>query len=128
MRWLTLLVMLAGCSSSTSEGWGQAVVEFPTGTGEVVEAVAALPECDRIREGGMIHWRLGLFTCRDRPAEGCSYPFERPPLVEVVLSGSAWSGVDGVSTLAHELCHVCGYLVEAEANACAMRARELSRR
>ena len=50
------------------------------------------------------------------------------------MVGNAWRGTngtpqipDGVSALAHALCHICGYTDgpdrEAQADACAMRAR-----
>jgi hypothetical protein len=60
------------------------------------------------------------------PVAGCSYPFARPPRIEIVYVSSAWDRArinPHVSTLAHELCHVCGHLAEPDADACALRAQ-----
>jgi hypothetical protein len=69
------------------------------------------------------------------PVVGCAYPYQKPARVEVVYRGSAWEGTPQnplVSTLAHELCHVCGYVdgpdAEEQADACAMRARNAAGR
>jgi len=133
MRPIALLLLLAACSPSSdsppaSDSWRETVVDLPSATKAVVDAVAALPECGAIQVGGLIHWRATMFLCGGVPALGCSYPSAKPPLIEVAYSGSAWDGKDGVSTLAHELCHVCGYTDETDASACALRALDISRR
>jgi hypothetical protein len=128
MRSVALLLVLAGCSSydpSTSDRWYQTVVGIPQYADEVVSAVAALPECEAVRAGGEIRWRATV-SCGSEPfARGCTYVGRKPLLIEVVYAPNAWETPD-VSTLAHELCHVCGYTdgpdAEAQANACAMRA------
>jgi hypothetical protein len=124
MRPLALVLVLAACSPA-SEGWSEAVVELPYSTMEVVDAVARLPECAGVLDGGVIHWRATSFLCGGVPALGCSFTSEKPPRIEAVYVQSAWDGTDGVSTLAHELCHVCGYTDETDASACAVRAREV---
>ncbi|MBI5067640.1 MAG: hypothetical protein HZB56_05320 [Deltaproteobacteria bacterium] len=125
MRHLALAVALAGCAPSSQ--WSQAVVDLPLHASEVIDAVAAMPECEAVRRGGVIRWRAFLTCGSPLPANGCAYPFERPPRVEVVYEPSAL-GVEGrPSRLAHELCHVCGYLIEAEADACAFRATNAAR-
>jgi hypothetical protein len=129
-----ILLLLAGCSGPIP--WSESVVELPRHTDEVVNAVASLPECGGVRHGGVIRWRARV-TCNGSaaPVAGCAYPDRKPPLIEVVYQGSAWDGTPAmpeVSTLAHELCHVCGYVdgpdAEAQADACAMRARSASGR
>lgn len=125
MRHLALVALLAGCASS--DRWSQEVVELPLNASEVIDAVAAMPECEAVRGGGVIHWRAALTCGSPLPVNGCAYPFERPPRVEVVYEPSAL-GADGrPARLAHELCHVCGYLDEAEADACAFRATAAAR-
>jgi hypothetical protein len=123
MRPIALLLVLAGCSSS--DRWSQTVVEVPQYADEVVNAVAALPECGAVRAGGEIRWRATVSCGSELFARGCSYPYREPILIEVVYAPNAWE-TPGVSTLAHELCHVCGYTdgpdAEAQASACAMRA------
>ena len=133
MRPIVLLLLVTACSAASdsppaSDSWLETVVELPSATRAVVDAVAALPECGGIHGGGLIRWRAGMFMCGNVPALGCSYPTAKPPRIEVAYSGSAWDGKDGVSTLAHELCHVCGYTDETDASACVVRASEISRR
>jgi hypothetical protein len=131
---LLLLLAAAGCDGTAS--WGEAVLEPPLDTEEVVAAVAALPECSAVRErGGLIHWRPLVFCGSAQPVSGCAYPGKDPPLIELTYRSSAWDGPPQsplVSALAHELCHVCGYIDgpdrEAQADACAMRARHLAGR
>lgn len=139
MNRLALLLLLAGCSSGAAP-WSQSMVDLPYHAEEVVKAVAALPECDAVRQGGIIHWRDSTLTCGGvQGVSGCAHPFQNPPLVEVVMRGDAWDGppskVDPkvtISSLAHELCHVCGYTdgpdAEAQADSCAMRARLMAGR
>lgn len=135
MNRLALLLLLAGCSSGAAP-WSQSVVDLPYHADEVVKAVAALPECDAVRQGGVIHWRDSTLTCGGaRTVSGCAHPFETPPRVDVVMRGDAWDGPPDkpeVSSLAHELCHVCGYVdgpdAEAQADSCAMRARLMAGR
>jgi hypothetical protein len=128
MKPIALLLMLAGCSAP-SDGWVETVADLPSSTMEVVDAVAALPECGGMRAGGgVIHWRAGALFCGGRPTTGCTYASERPPRIEVSITPSAWDGADGISTLAHEVCHVCGYTDEIDASACARRAREITGR
>lgn len=127
LRRLAPMILAVGCSSCSSEpsrAWSQRI-EFPADVESVVSAVQSLPECEAVRRGGVIQWRARITDC-GAPVEfvgGCAFPFEDPPRVEVVLQGSAWDG-----KLAHELCHVCGYVEgpdrgQFEADACAMRAR-----
>lgn len=119
-----LLVLLAGCSP-TSDAWRQRVEELASQGNAVIDAVAGLPECaGAMRNGGVIHWRAVVY-CRGTavPVLGCSYPYEHPPLVEVAFE-SAWGNANPArSTLAHELCHICGYTDEEETEACARRAK-----
>lgn len=132
---LTFLGALAcgGSGSSKTAAWSQSI-DLPLHTEEVIQAVAALPECDAVRQGGNIHWTDASLTCGSpQQAAGCSYP-SNPPQVFVVMRGDAWDGPPDkplVSSLAHELCHVCGYTdgpdAEAQANSCAMRARMLAK-
>lgn len=128
----------SGCSPSApaSLRWTQTTAELPAHAAEVVEAVAALPECRSVRAGGVIHWRNSVFCGTLVPSTACAYPFERPRRIEIVLRADAWAGTlaaPEVSTLAHELCHVCGYIEgpdrgEAAASACALRAARLAGR
>jgi hypothetical protein len=126
---VVLLLALAGCTSpepgSPTDNWYQTVIEVPRNANEVVKAVAALPECSAVLAGGEIRWRAAL-SCGSQPfARGCTYIGRKPVLIEVVYAPDAWEAPD-MSTLAHELCHVCGYTdgpdAEAQASACAMRA------
>ncbi len=124
MRLRTAPVLLAAaCSSSGPGAWTQ-TVQLPLDVQEVIDAVSALPECPQIATmDGVIHWVPVEFMCRDTYAAGCSYPDEQPPRIVLVANRSAWD-----TSLAHELCHLCGYmggpdLGETEAEACAYRAR-----
>lgn len=135
---LTTLAMVAlalpGCSGSGE--WHQTVVSIPLDADEVVAAVASLPECrEALSRGGVIRWQP-LVRCNGTaaPVWGCSYPTKDPPEVDVTYRQSAWNGPPekpDVSTLAHELCHVCGYTdqvgdsgtYEPMTDACALRAR-----
>lgn len=122
----------SGCSPAepASRRWTQATVDLPAHATEVVEAVASLPECVAVRQGGVIHWRSAVSCGTLIPSVACAYPFERPRRIEIVMRGDAWQGTPAapeVSTLAHELCHICGYINgpdrgEAKASACAIRA------
>lgn len=131
MRTPFLLLLLAGCGNAL---WTEAEVEPPRDTDEVVAAVASLPECGALRDrGGIIRWRPLVYCGTAQPVSGCAYPYRDPPLIELVYRSSAWDGPPQsptVSALAHELCHVCGYVDgpdrEAQADACAMRARHMA--
>ncbi len=116
--------------------WEQDVVSPPTDTQQVIAAVGALPECGLLANGGVIHWR-SVFSCGSPlPVAGCAYTGESPPRIEIGYTPSAWDGsqaTPAISTLAHELCHVCGYQLgpergEAAANDCALRAQALAGR
>ena len=107
------LALLLGCGSS--ETWSQRY-EPPQDTSEVISAVSSFIECDSVRRGGIISWRPQSFECKGIASDGCA-TLESPPRVDVVYRGSAWG-----TSLAHELCHVCGYLDENEAQGCAYRA------
>jgi len=104
-------------------GWTQSV-ELPVDVEEVIDAVSDLPECPQVATlSGVIYWVPVDFTCNGIRVTGCSFPDENPPRIEVVANRSAWD-----TSLAHELCHICGYTGgpdrgEAEAEACAYRAR-----
>ncbi len=121
--------------SSAPSLWEQVVASPPTDTQQVIAAVEALPECGAVRSGGVIHWRRDLTCGSPAPVSGCTYPWDDPPRIEIVYTPSAWDaeGTPGISTLAHELCHVCGYVEgpdrgEAAANDCASRAQALAGR
>ena len=90
----------------------------------MIAAVAKLPECaDLPSKPGKIQWQSEVFCGSGfQPVKGCTYPTAHP-VVQVIFQ-SAW-GVDSPenSTLAHELCHACGYTDEREASACAERAK-----
>jgi len=119
MRQALFLATLLTTSCLTQDhDWIQ-TVEAPVRMVEVICAVAAMPECGEVRGGGAIRWRAGEFVCGpgDRPGCGCSWPREAPPRVEVAFQEDA-----ATSWLAHELCHVCGYEDQVEAEACAFRA------
>lgn len=134
MRAIATLLLLAACS--TSGEWTETVFEPPLDTEEVVAAVGSLPECDAVRgRSGLIRWRPVVLCGTVQAVSGCAYPFLDPPVIELVYRPSAWDGPPQsplVSALAHELCHVCGYVDgpdrEAQADACAMRARHLAGR
>jgi hypothetical protein len=120
---LAALGALAFSCSSGSSGWEQQF-EPPRDADLVIETVASFPECEAVREAGVIQWRPGPFQCsKVLLADGCAWPTRFQKVVEVNISkgqnGSAWD-----TSLAHELCHLCGYLNEAEASACALRARD----
>lgn len=129
MRRTVPMVLLLGCGYSSQ--WSETVFEPPRDTEEVVAAVASLPECDALRErGGVIRWRPVVYCGSVQAVSGCAYPSSDPPVIELVYRPSAWDGPPQsplVSALAHELCHVCGYVDgpdrETQADACAMRAR-----
>ena len=90
----------------------------------VIDAVASLPECSALRQGGSITWTIKwILDCRPGagPAKGCTW-LGPPPRIEL-LYGAAWVIPGEISTLAHELCHACGYTEEFEADACSERAR-----
>ncbi len=135
------VTLVAGCSSPAKGPWTERVVEPPGDTAEVVAAVASLPECGAaLQRGGIIEWRAVITDCPQpgtpdfQPPWGCTHLDEDPVRIEVALRYSAWdpppSG-SNVSTLAHELCHVCGYVdgpdYQTQADGCALRA-ELQRR
>jgi len=119
-RTLVLAMMLSASCLQEGHEWVQ-TIEAPLRTGDVICAVAAMPECGELRGGGTIRWRAGQFACGpgERPATGCAWPREAPPRIDVAYCGDAVE-----SSLAHELCHVCGYENEVETEACAFRARE----
>ena len=119
-----LLALLAGCGSApTSAGWQQDMSALVAHGNAVFASVAALPECaDLPSKAGIIQW-LPAVDCGG-PALGCSYPTHNPIIVQVIPQ-TAW-GVQNPdnSTLAHELCHVCGYpQLGPEVDACAQRSR-----
>ena len=125
---LLAALLVAGCGKS--HDWKQTIEELPLDADEVVAAVASLPECEAVRRGGRIVWKP-LVHCNGSPVpvSGCTYPTRDPPLVEIVYRTSAWDPPgpgSNIPTLAHELCHVCGYYGgpdgEAQADACALRA------
>ena len=120
-----------GGGSPKTGAWSQSI-DLPRHAEEVIQAVAALPECDAVRQGGNIHWTDSSLTCGSvLPVSGCSYS-SNPPSVFVVMRGDAWDGPPNEpSSLAHELCHMCGYTdgpdKEAQADSCAMRARLIAK-
>ena len=123
-KWL-VLVLLAGCDGASNadawqqQGWSELVAQ----SNAVLDAVDALPECAGLRsKGGIIHWQTQVSCGSPLPVIGCTYPRPRSPVVQVEFE-SAW-GINhpDKSTLAHELCHACGYTDEHEAEACAQRA------
>jgi hypothetical protein len=127
----SLALMLLGAACSRADGtWEQHLDGLPLHSTDVIAAVGALPECaDAIRSGGIIVWKP-MVTCNGspEPVSGCAHPFSDPPTIEIVYRTSAWDGTaerPSLSTLAHELCHVCGYTSEVEATACAQRAMAL---
>jgi len=130
------LGLLAPACDGGAASWQQRIEEVPADADEVLAAVASLPECGALLRGGIIRWRPVVHCGTVQPVSGCSYPAADPPLVEVVYRPSAWDGPSHkplVSTLAHELCHVCGYTDgpdrgELQADACAMRARDAANR
>jgi hypothetical protein len=119
-RTLVLTMMLSASCLPEGHEWVQ-TIETPPRTGDVISAVAAMPECGELRGGGTIRWRAGEFTCGpgERPATGCAWPGEARPRVDVAYCGDA-----AASSLAHQLCHLCGYEDDVETEACAFRARE----
>lgn len=127
-------LLAGGCSGGLP--WQQELDGLPLHADEVVAAVSSLPECSAaLARGGRIVWKP-VVTCGSPAAvSGCSYPDANPPLVEVEYRQSAWDGPPSrpeVSTLAHELCHLCGYTdgvdYQRQADACAMRARAVAGR
>ena len=128
---LVATLLIAGCAESS--GWTQVIEEVPLDADEVIAAVSSLPECEAVRRGGRIKWKPVVYCGSVAAVSGCTYPTMDPPLVEIAYRASAWDGPalrPTVSTLAHELCHVCGYYGgpdgEAQADACAMRARAMA--
>ncbi len=119
-----LVPMLAGCQSS-SDAWQQDVSELVAQGNAVIDSVASLPECATLRQGGLIHWRATVPPCPPYPGPvvGCARPDQNPRRVDVIFE-SAWNATvnPDKSTLAHELCHLCGYTDEREAEACAQRS------
>lgn len=120
-----LLALLSGCHGAP-DGWQQqGMSELVAQGNAVLDAVDALPECAGLRsKGGIIHWQTQVF-CGGSPVPvlGCTYPRARPPVVQLVFE-SAWSAANReTSTLAHELCHACGYTDPDETEACQRRAR-----
>jgi hypothetical protein len=120
-----LLALLGGCGSttSTSTAWPQDLTALVDHGNAVFASVAALPECaDLPSKTGTIRW-LPSVWCGTEPAVGCTYPDAHAIQVQVIPQ-TAW-GVQNPdqSTLAHELCHACGYRDEREAEACAQRSR-----
>ena len=122
-----------GNGSAKTGAWSQSI-DLSRHAEEVIQAVAALPECDAVRQGGNIHWTDASLTCGSfAQVSGCSYP-SNSPQVFVVMRGDAWDGPPKtplVSSLAHELCHICGYTdgpdAEAQADSCAMRAKLIAK-
>jgi len=119
-----LLSLLAGCKSA-SDTWQMDDSELIAQANAVIDSVAALPECAGVTQGGLIHWRAEMPLCPPYvgPARGCSHPGWNPRRIDVVIQ-SAWNSSENpnLSTLAHELCHMCGYTDEREAEACAQRS------
>jgi hypothetical protein len=138
MRYLATLLALVCCSCSSH--WSQKVEGLPLHAEEVVEAVASLPECGVLRKGGEVHWRASISCGQQGPVQvpisGCAHPDDDPPYVEVTMRVDAWEGTPDhpeIPTLAHELCHICGYTDgpdkgEKQADACAMRAKKAAGR
>ena len=118
------LALLSGCgSTNSSAGWQQDMSALVAHGNAVLASVAALPECaDLPSKSGIIRW-LPEVWC-GQPAQGCTYPTVNPIIVQVIPQ-TAW-GIQNPdnSTLAHELCHVCGYPeLGPEVDACAQRSR-----
>lgn len=93
----------------------------PREVARVIEAVERMPECVAVRAGGELTWRTGPFTCRGALATSCSDVGGEVTRVSVL--GRCDRAQD--TRLAHELCHVCGYQDDLEAEACAFRANHL---
>lgn len=93
----------------------------PREVARVIAAVERMPECHAVRAGGVLTWRTGPFECRGALAASCSDLGAEVTQVSVLGRGDRAQD----TRLAHELCHVCGYLGEEETEACAWRANHL---
>ena len=109
--------------------WQQDAAELGRQTEAVIAAVASVPPCRAAMErGGRIQWRAQLATCTPCSPYvlGCYEVGSEHARVDLVFE-SAYEPANrdprGLSTLAHELCHVCGYVDEFDAMQCEQDAQ-----
>jgi len=121
---VAVVPLLVGGCRPASTSWKKDTSEIVAQANAVIESVASLPECSELRAGGLVHWRAVMPAGSAQDAGSTTFVAGRPR-IDLVLE-SAWNplGNPDHSTLAHELCHVCGYADEREAEACAQRSHE----